>query len=42
MHVLNSSVNTANQYDVIDSEFGDGLNLGRICKCLKLVRKFES
>jgi hypothetical protein len=35
-------VNTANQYDVIDSEFRDGLNLGRICKCLKLVREFES
>ncbi len=27
MHVLNSSVDTANQYDVIDSEFGDGLGL---------------
>lgn len=27
MHVLNSSVDTANQYAVIDSEFGDGLGL---------------
>ncbi len=27
MHVLNSSVDTANQHDVIDSEFGDGLGL---------------
>jgi hypothetical protein len=27
VHVLNSSVDTANQYVVIDSEFGDGLGL---------------